>query len=64
MIEAIVAGHICLDIIPRFTSDAGTQLTDYLAPGRLSEVGPAALSTGGAVSNTGLSLKQIGRAHV
>lgn len=60
MIEAIVAGHICLDIIPRFTIDAGTQLTDYLAPGRLSEVGPAALSTGGAVSNTGLSLKRLG----
>jgi len=29
-------------------------------PGRLSEVGPATLSTGGAVSNTGLNLKRLG----
>jgi sugar/nucleoside kinase (ribokinase family) len=49
-----------LDIIPRFTTDAGAHLTDYLAPGRLAEVGPAALSTGGAVSNTGLNLKRLG----
>jgi sugar/nucleoside kinase (ribokinase family) len=60
MIEVIVAGHICLDIIPRFTVDAGRELEAYLAPGRLSEVGPAALSTGGAVSNTGLSLHRLG----
>lgn len=60
MIEAIVAGHICLDIIPRFTTDAGAALSAYLSPGRLSEVGPVALSTGGAASNTGLNLKRLG----
>jgi len=60
MVEVVVAGHICLDIIPQFTTDAGHSVTDYLAPGRMSEVGPAALSTGGAVSNTGLSLKRLG----
>jgi sugar/nucleoside kinase (ribokinase family) len=60
VIEAIVAGHICLDIIPRFVTDAGPNLTAYLSPGRLSEVGPVSLSTGGAVSNTGLNLKRLG----
>jgi sugar/nucleoside kinase (ribokinase family) len=60
MIEVVVAGHVCLDIIPRFTVDAGRELEAYLSPGRLSEVGPAALSTGGAVSNTGLSLHRLG----
>jgi len=60
MVEVVVAGHICLDIIPQFTTDAGHSVTDYLSPGRLSEVGPVALSTGGAVSNTGLSLKRLG----
>ena len=60
MVDVVVAGHICLDIIPRFTTDAGHSVTDYLAPGRLSEVGPVALSTGGAVSNTGLNLKRLG----
>ena len=60
MIEAIVAGHICLDIIPHFPVDAGAELAAYLSPGRLSEVGAATLSTGGAVSNTGLNLKRLG----
>lgn len=60
MIDVVVAGHVCLDIIPRFTVDAGRDVGAYLSPGRLSEVGPAALSTGGAVSNTGLNLHQLG----
>ena len=60
MIEAIVAGHLCLDIIPQFPTDAGAELSAYLAPGRLAEVGPMTLSTGGAVSNTGLNLARLG----
>jgi hypothetical protein len=32
MIEAIVAGHLCLDIIPRFVTDLGSDLAAYLAP--------------------------------
>ncbi len=46
--------HICLDIIPAF---AGKVSFD---PGRLIEVGPAMLSTGGAVSNTGQALHKLG----
>jgi sugar/nucleoside kinase (ribokinase family) len=53
--DAIVAGHICLDIIPTLTSG---QLV--FVPGRLFEVGPPVLSTGGAVSNTGLALHKLG----
>jgi sugar/nucleoside kinase (ribokinase family) len=60
MIEAIVAGHLCLDIIPRFVTDLGSDLAAYLAPGRLTEVGPATFSTGGAVSNTGINLHRLG----
>lgn len=60
MIEAIVAGHICLDIIPQFVADLGSDLAAYLAPGRLTEVGPATLSTGGAVSNAGINLHRLG----
>jgi sugar/nucleoside kinase (ribokinase family) len=60
VIEAIVAGHICLDIIPQFVTDAGPDLSAYLAPGRLAEVGPMTLSTGGSVANTGLNLKRLG----
>jgi sugar/nucleoside kinase (ribokinase family) len=54
----IVAGHICLDIIPRL--DAVPDLRSFFVPGTLAEVGPAVLSTGGAVSNTGLALHKLG----
>jgi len=53
-IEAIVAGHICLDIIPTLTGN--TPFT----PGRLIEAGKALLATGGPVSNTGLALHKLG----
>lgn len=54
-IEAVVAGHICLDIIPTLTSKA-MQFT----PGHLLEAGKATLATGGPVSNTGLALHKLG----
>ena len=60
MIEAVVGGHICLDIIPQFLSSAGGEMGDYVAPGRLTEVGVVALSSGGAVSNTGINLHHLG----
>ena len=60
MAEAIVAGHLCLDILPAFVSDQGNDLALYLAPGRLTEVGPTTLSTGGPVSNAGLNLHRLG----
>ena len=52
--RAIVAGHLCLDITPQFLSPHIPE------PGELAVVGPATLSTGGAVSNTGLSLARLG----
>ncbi len=60
MTEAIVAGHICLDIIPLFETAQEGGLAAYLAPGRLTEVGPATLSTGGTVSNAGINLHRLG----
>ena len=64
-IEAIVAGHLCLDIIPRITADLGDDPAAYLIPGRLTEIGPATLSTGGAVANTGINLHRLGiRCHL
>ena len=54
MVEAVVAGHICLDIIPTFYGDVAIE------PGKLVRTGPAALSTGGAVSNTGRALARLG----
>lgn len=56
---AVVAGHICLDIIPTIDAPAA-QTGPLIQPGKLITVGQAALSTGGAVSNTGLALHRLG----
>jgi len=59
--EIVVAGHICLDVIPRIHgSNQGQSVAQLLVPGKLVDIGPAHLSTGGAVSNTGLALHRLG----
>jgi sugar/nucleoside kinase (ribokinase family) len=60
MTEVVVAGHLCLDIIPQFTAGSGGRLDSYLAPGRLTTVGPATFCTGGSVSNAGINLHRLG----
>lgn len=57
--RVVVAGHICLDVIPAFEA-RDSRLEPLLIPGKLIMVGPAVISTGGAVSNTGLALHQLG----
>ncbi len=57
--QIVVAGHVCIDIIPAF-GEIHVPLETLLRPGRLTNVGPAVLSTGGAVSNTGLALHRLG----
>ena len=47
-LTAVVAGHICLDIIPQFDTLLPGEFASLFQPGRLIEVGPAILSTGGA----------------
>ncbi len=58
--SAVVAGHICLDIIPQLTGLTRDQFERTFLPGRLLEVGPVIFSTGGSVSNTGLALHKLG----
>jgi sugar/nucleoside kinase (ribokinase family) len=53
--QAVVAGHICLDLMP----DLGSRPLD-LRPGDLRVAGPVTISPGGAVSNTGLALNRLG----
>ncbi len=58
-LSAVVAGHICLDIIPQI----GGSAEDFRAsfqPGHLTAVGPALFGTGGAASNTGLAMHRLG----
>ena len=58
-IDAVVAGHLCLDITPNiFESDRS--VSELFRPGTLIEVGKATTATGGTVSNTGLPLRRLG----
>ncbi len=56
----IVAGHICLDLIPTFEERETAAAGEMFRPGTLVKVGPAVISTGGAVANTGLALHKLG----
>jgi len=54
--EVVVAGHICLDIIPTYPDG---KVINF-CPGALLDTGPAIMATGGAVSNTGIALHKLG----
>jgi len=57
--DVIVAGHICLDIIPQFPR-ADVDYRTVMQPGKLIFVDKPVMGTGGAVSNTGLALHKLG----
>jgi sugar/nucleoside kinase (ribokinase family) len=58
-LDIIVAGHICLDVIPAISQ--GQEAFERLfRPGKLVEIGPVAFSTGGPVANTGIALHRLG----
>ncbi len=58
--DVMVAGHVCLDVIPEFHETGASEIGEILRPGKLVNMGPARLSTGGAVSNTGIAMKRLG----
>jgi sugar/nucleoside kinase (ribokinase family) len=58
--DAVVAGHICVDVIPDLSAIPKERVAMLFRPGNLTKVGPVTLSTGGAVSNTGLALHKLG----
>jgi sugar/nucleoside kinase (ribokinase family) len=59
-IDAVVAGHICLDIYPDLSGTEREPFEKTFLPGRLISAGPVTFCTGGAVSNTGLALHRLG----
>jgi len=62
--DAVVAGHLCIDVYPEFLSASGGSgaeaVLETFVPGKLVEVGPLTLCTGGCVPNTGLALLKLG----
>lgn len=59
-LDAVVAGHLCLDLTPDFAAHERRALDELLRPGRLVNIGGVTIATGGAVSNTGLNLVRLG----
>ncbi len=53
-VDAVIAGHVSLDVFPQLFGPLD------LEPGRLNAIGPATFSTGGVVSNTGLAMRRLG----
>lgn len=59
MLDAVCAGHICLDLTPTFTGRLASW-NDMFSPGRMTEVGPLQFDAGGSVANTGIALTRLG----
>jgi len=59
-LNTVVAGHLCLDIIPDLSALPPGEFLNLFQPGRLIDVGAPLFSTGGPVSNTGLALHILG----
>lgn len=59
-LDVVVAGHLCLELIPRFLNPAGLKINEILRPGSLVNTAEMTMGTGGAVSNTGFALKIFG----
>lgn len=59
-IQVVVAGHICIDIIPEFLDNMKRNMQDIFVPGKLINMGKVNVSTGGPVSNTGIALSTLG----
>ena len=60
MSKIIVAGHICLDITPKYLGKKIDKIEDILRPGKLIGMKGVDIHTGGVVANTGLALEILG----
>jgi sugar/nucleoside kinase (ribokinase family) len=58
-VDVVVAGHICLDIIPGLNRNQ-QRPENLFVPGGLVHIGPATLALGGCVANTGQTLHRLG----
>jgi sugar/nucleoside kinase (ribokinase family) len=56
-LAVVIAGHICVDIIPSVTEGLPQRTP---RPGALERLGPVALAVGGCVGNTGITLHRLG----
>ena len=58
--RAVVAGHICLDMIPNLDHLKPGQFSELFQPGRLIVAGAVTFAPGGPVPNTGIAMHRLG----
>jgi len=58
--EAVVAGQVCLDLMPVFRTKETNHIEEILIPSSTVYVGKADIHAGGCVTNTGLAMKIFG----
>ncbi len=58
--DAIIAGHVCLDLTPTLDIH-GKTVGEVLLPGKLVHTGKCCISLGGPVSNTGIAMSILGQ---
>jgi len=58
--RAVVAGHICLDMIPNLDHLQPGQFSELFKPGRLIVAGAVTFAPGGPVPNTGIAMHRLG----
>lgn len=58
--DAVVAGHICVDLAPGFDQSLKRSMEEIFIPGKLVNMKEITISTGGPVSNTGIALSRLG----
>ncbi|NIM94039.1 MAG: carbohydrate kinase family protein [Anaerolineales bacterium] len=60
-IDIVIAGHLCLDLIPAFTiEDEVENITSVLVPGKMINMGKCVVAAGGPVTNAGVSISRLG----
>jgi sugar/nucleoside kinase (ribokinase family) len=60
-IQVVVAGHICIDLIPSFSKENyNNNIISIFEPGKTLNMETINISTGGPVSNTGIGLSKLG----
>lgn len=57
--DAVIAGYICVDLIPDLTgNDPSANVSAFFRPGKLIEIGGLSYTLGGVVANTGIAMKK------
>ena len=60
MNRLVVAGFVCVDLIPRFSNDPSEPIERVLRPGGMVNIDAVTVASGGCVANTGIAAAKLG----